>query len=155
MEIKTKRLLLRPFTIDDLNDVYSYTSQTAVAHAAGFTPVSDVRGALLFLEVLQNQGALAIYSYLLRKVVGNISFYPNFDSRQVEIGYALSKDVWNRGYMTEALKALCPYLSSKDVSAYVRMDNPASVKVLLKCGFEQQNIFKEGAQLFKLAPAKF
>ena len=74
MEIKTKRLLLRPYVIDDLTDVYEYASQKKVAQAAGFTAVSDIRGALLFLEVLQNQGALAIYSRLHQNVIGNNSF---------------------------------------------------------------------------------
>ena len=62
MEIKTKRLLLRPYVIDDLTDVYEYASQKKVAQAAGFTAVSDILGALLFLEFLQNQWALVTYT---------------------------------------------------------------------------------------------
>ena len=101
-------------------------------------------GALLFLEVLQNQGALAIYSCLHQKVIGNISFYPSFASSKFELGYALNSDYWQRGYMTEALQALCKTLGDKEVLAYVYPNNEASLRLLQKCNFESARKLAQG-----------
>ncbi|MFB0921394.1 MAG: N-acetyltransferase, partial [Oscillospiraceae bacterium] len=42
MRIKTKRLSIRPFTENDINDVYEYCSQTGVGLGAGW-PAHEFR----------------------------------------------------------------------------------------------------------------
>lgn len=57
----------------------------------------------------------------------------------IEIGYWLGKPYWGQGYATRAVTELVALLAKiapgRDVVAQVHVDNPASARVLKKCGF--------------------
>lgn len=57
-----------------------------------------------------------------------------------ELGYWISRSCWGRGYATEAASALVDLgfaaLSLEELTALVFGENPASVRVLEKIGFE-------------------
>lgn len=57
----------------------------------------------------------------------------------LEIGYGLNPDAWNQGYASEALGALLPHWYAQPgvsrVTARTATSNPASARVLEKCGF--------------------
>lgn len=56
-----------------------------------------------------------------------------------EIGYALSRKHWNKGYMSEVCKAFVNYLFELGYSkVLIRTDtrNFGSIKVIEKCGFK-------------------
>jgi RimJ/RimL family protein N-acetyltransferase len=57
-----------------------------------------------------------------------------------EIGYWLGVSYWGRGYATEAARALIDYafgeLQHETLQAGARVSNPASRRVLEKCGFQ-------------------
>jgi len=57
-----------------------------------------------------------------------------------ELGYWLGVPYWNQGYATEALHAVIDYaftdLAHEAVQAGARVTNPASRRVLEKCGFQ-------------------
>ncbi len=59
----------------------------------------------------------------------------------VQIGYMLHPDHWGRGFAVEAVQAVLNtvfgYTSTASVSALTRVVNPASRRVLEKCGFRQ------------------
>jgi RimJ/RimL family protein N-acetyltransferase len=59
---------------------------------------------------------------------------------QAELGYWLGVPYWGKGYATEALHALIDYaftdLGHKALNAGARVTNPASRRVLEKCGFQ-------------------
>ncbi|MGY2893706.1 GNAT family N-acetyltransferase [Deinococcus sp. UYEF24] len=61
------------------------------------------------------------------------------DDGELEIGYGLNSDAWNQGYASEALRALLPHWQARQgvrrVTAQTATDNPASARVLGKCGF--------------------
>jgi len=60
------------------------------------------------------------------------------DYGALEIGYCYSEKYWNKGYGTEALKAVIKYLfeecDSDVIFAACLENNPASGKVMQKCG---------------------
>ena len=57
-----------------------------------------------------------------------------------EIGYWLGVPYWGRGYATEAVRALIDHafddLRHETLQAGARVSNPASRRVLEKCGFQ-------------------
>ncbi len=62
---------------------------------------------------------------------------PNTAMNTVEVGYAIGKKYWNRGYVTEAMKAMITFLFEKGVHKVVAchiVDNKASGRVMKKCG---------------------
>lgn len=82
--------------------------------------------------------------FLIRKddrvVVGCADFkdVPN-SIGEVEIGYGLGKEYEHKGYMTEAVKAMCHWaLRQQGVSGVIaetELDGTASQKILERCGF--------------------
>jgi RimJ/RimL family protein N-acetyltransferase len=61
-----------------------------------------------------------------------------------EIGYFLGVPFWGRGYATEATRALIDYafgdLGHDRLAAGARVKNPASRRVLEKCGFQWSGV---------------
>ena len=59
------------------------------------------------------------------------------------LGYFIRRDLWNRGYATEAVTAALDFIFSKDafrVTASCLAENLGSRRVLEKCGFAQEGL---------------
>lgn len=67
------------------------------------------------------------------RIAGNIVSWRTPDERCV--GYWLGQAFWGKGIATHALGALCAEVTERPLSAYVARRNPASLRVLEKCGF--------------------
>jgi RimJ/RimL family protein N-acetyltransferase len=67
-------------------------------------------------------------------VVGNVVSWEESGRRLV--GYWLGREHWGRGLATEALAAFLDSIAQRPLHALVSRDNPASLRVLEKCGFE-------------------
>ena len=75
-----------------------------------------------------------------RVVVGSADFKDIPNTRQeVEIGYGLGNEFEHKGYMTEAVKAMCGWAFSQEgvrrVTAETDKQGTASQRVLIRCGF--------------------
>jgi [ribosomal protein S5]-alanine N-acetyltransferase len=90
------------------------------------------------------------------RLIGGIGFsiknHPAL-KHKAELGYWLGEPYRNKGIITNAVKQVCEYafkeLEISRITAYVFAENPASEKVLLKAGFQQEgylkkNYFKNG-----------
>ena len=87
------------------------------------------------------------YWFLIRetdnKIIGFLSFKgkPDQDSGSIEIGYSLGKEFEHNGYMTKAVDTLCrfaeQYSEVKKIKALTLIDNIASQKLLIRCGFRK------------------
>jgi RimJ/RimL family protein N-acetyltransferase len=68
-------------------------------------------------------------------------------SHRVEIGYWLARPFWGRGIMTAVVRRLCRHafeeLGLGKISAHVFAHNPASARVLEKCGFQQEGFLRQ------------
>jgi ribosomal-protein-alanine N-acetyltransferase len=71
--------------------------------------------------------------------------------QEIQLGYALLKDFWGKGYATESTLAGKQYafdvMKLPRIVAITETENIASRKVLLRCGFQQQPNIKEGNKL--------
>ena len=74
-------------------------------------------------------------------------------ARSGHFGYWLGEEYWGRGIMTHAAKVVAPYVMSRfglvRLEAPVFAWNPASMRVLEKCGFAKEgvssvSVFKDG-----------
>ena len=80
------------------------------------------------------------------EVIGNI-LQCNGTNRYmntVEVGYAIGKKYWNKGYMSEALKAMIDLLFESGVhkvNACHIPENIASGRVMEKCGMKYEGSF--------------
>jgi RimJ/RimL family protein N-acetyltransferase len=62
------------------------------------------------------------------------------------VGYVLQRSEWNRGYMTEACRALVDQLFRLPdvwrVWAYCDVENGASARVLARCGMQHEGVLR-------------
>ena len=64
-----------------------------------------------------------------------------------EVAYSLGKAYWNKGYMTEALKAVLVFglktVGINRIEAYHAINNPGSGKVLQKSGMRYEGRLRQ------------
>ena len=155
--LKTERLTLRPWTEDDLNDLYEYASVDGVGQMAGWLPhksIDDSRGILK--SFIDGKKTFAID--FCGKAIGSLGvelydekLLPEFDKKRGrEIGYVLSKDYWGRGFMPEAVSAVIKYLFEVEKLDFLVCghftDNLRSRRVQEKCGFRHYKLEKYTTQ---------
>lgn len=113
MEIKTERLILRPWKESDAHSLYEYAKDERVGPIAGWpvhTSVEDSR------EIIKNVlSAKETYAVCLKEdniAIGSIGLIPPAQSHtecaetEMEIGYWIGVPFWGNGYIPEAVKAL-------------------------------------------------
>lgn len=117
-EIGTSRLILRRFTMDDAQDMFdNWASDPEVTKFLTWPahPNVDVTRMVLESWIPQYEDG-GFFQWVIvwketGKAVGNISVVKlNEQTDAAEIGYCLSRALWGRGVMTEALKAVMAYL---------------------------------------------
>jgi [ribosomal protein S5]-alanine N-acetyltransferase len=66
----------------------------------------------------------------------------NTGKSRVNLGYFIKKDFWNQGFTSEALKAVIDFAFNKNEVQKIELgclvDNIASEKVMVKCGFKRE-----------------
>ncbi len=139
VELRTERLLLRPFTLDDVYDVLEYINdQEWAEYQVNIPPQSYTRkDTETLVEMFSDPsywetghpglpstgngaGLLQIFAVVLDgKVIGEIALNQRDDDRpneRVELAYTLSRQHWNKGLMTEAARAVMNWLFRRIVS---------------------------------------
>ena len=143
--LETRRLRLRPLTMRDERDMYRYASDPEVSRHVlwdAHESPRDTRSALRSAIRQYRSGApgsFAIERRSDRRMIGTIGFmWINCEHRSTEVGYSLARDCWNFGYATEALAAVLDFgfdtLGLHRIEAQHETDNPASGRVMEKCG---------------------
>ena len=141
----TRRLRLRPLTMRDERDMYRYASDPEVARHVLWEAHESPRQTRTALRSALRQyrsgspGSFAIERKSDRRMIGTIGFmWINCEHRSGEVGYSLARDCWNQGYATEALSAVLRFgfdtLKLYRIEAMHEVDNPASGRVMEKCG---------------------
>ena len=116
--LKTKRLILRPWQEDDVEDFYEYARVEGVGEMAGWSHHKNIEESQMILKMfIEERKTLAIVYQENNKVIGSIgleycrddldSSFDNLKGR--EIGYVLNKDYWGKGIMSEAVACVIDY----------------------------------------------
>jgi len=147
--LKTARLLLRTPSHGDAAAMVALAGDRRVAENTARIPhpyaVADAVGHLAAIN--QDGGETVFAIERDGALVGMCGLDPRQDG--VELGYWLGVPFWGRGYATEAARALIDYafaeLGHEVLQSGARVSNPASRRVLEKCGFQWT-----GVQLFRI-----
>ena len=139
--LETKRLALRAARLEDAKAVAALANDRRIAENTARIPYPyKLADAEQFIAGANKKGE-ASYLITLRDgtIIGACGLMFHYDDTP-EIGYWLGVPYWNKGYSTEALHALIDYaftdLTHDAVQAGARVTNPASRRVLEKCGFQ-------------------
>lgn len=135
----TERLLLRPAWPEDWQDVLAAIGDDAIVRNLARAPWPyDEAAARQFVELPQDQRLP--HFLLVESLTGRIIGSAGLGDRdgEAEIGYWLARDVWGRGYATEAARGvigIARAIGHRRLVAGHFIDNPASGRVLRKAGF--------------------
>lgn len=156
MTIETERLVLRPFTVGDAEDVYEYLREPMVNCFADMK-LNSLEEAQA--EMRKRSGETEYYFAIVLKstgkVIGEIDAYPEpsdpHGAGEVQDTFSpcwmLNKDYHGKGYAYEAAYAFFDYLfqekGARRIYAYTEDYNHASQRLCEKLYMRREGTFKE------------
>ena len=139
--LETKRLALRAPQLEDAKSVAMLANDRRIAENTARIPHPYREAdATSFIAGANKPAGDALFLITLRDgtIVGSCGLM--LQDETPELGYWLGVPYWGKGYATEALHALIDYaftdLGHNALQAGARVTNPASRRVLEKCGFQ-------------------
>ena len=96
-EIRTKRLLLRPFQESDYDDLFEFLSQLKDDEFEGYPGITYENGRKYLRQRLGSEDFYAVVPADSGKVIGNI-YCGDRDSDAKEVGYIINRNYRRMGY---------------------------------------------------------
>jgi RimJ/RimL family protein N-acetyltransferase len=156
-DLQTERLRLHALAADEAKLLGAGELPVGWAYAPGY-PLPDTRdGVGLYLR--HRDRAFGFHFVIRRedeRVIGEIGFVAPPRRGAVTIGYAIVPSARRQGYATEAIGALTAWsLGQPDVDhvrAQTLPDNEASIRALLRAGFEEDAPASKVRRFVKVRP---
>ncbi len=150
-DIYTERLHLRKARLGDEYSMFRYTSDPEMTKFVGWEAhksVDETREN--FIEKRLNGYADDAYRWVICEkgsddVIGTIDVAGMFGFATVEAGYAIARVHWNKGYATEALKAVIDYMFEMGVhrvQAKHNVLNIGSGRAMEKAGMTKEGVLR-------------
>jgi ribosomal-protein-alanine N-acetyltransferase len=150
LTLETKRLILRPFAMGDMQSITEITSRPNVSRYMSDMVYDTPDKAEAWIQELNricNENEPCILLAIVLKdasvPIGYIGLHPKDTlDNEVEILYALNDEQQSKGYVTEAGKALAGWCFAETsvpfIAAIVQHSNIASIRVVEKLGFRYE-----------------
>jgi [ribosomal protein S5]-alanine N-acetyltransferase len=152
--LETARLRMRKLSMRDAGDMFEYASLPEVAEHVLWDYHRNISDSMHYLRIVTQQyidgvpSPWGIVHKELGKLIGTIGFhiwsYPN---GYAEAGYAISKDFWNLGIVTEAFTEIIRFgfenLNLNRIEATCKLPNLASERVMQKCNLKYEGIMRK------------
>jgi len=146
MEIRTERLILRPWREEDAESLYEYAKDPAVGPIAGWPVHTSVENSREIIRSVLS--AAETYAVCLKeddRAIGSIGLIPPAQTHmksaesEIEVGYWIGVPFWGNGYIPEAVRALQRH-AFEDLGCTAMWcgyydGNEKSRKAQEKCGF--------------------
>jgi RimJ/RimL family protein N-acetyltransferase len=148
--LRTARLLLRRPVALDADAVFAaYASDPEVTRYMTWSAVKTLDAVQAFLRRCDNVWtAGTAFPWVItldERLIGIIE--ARVDGHRAELGYAISRAEWGRGYTTEAARAVVAWASEEPtirrVWAYVDAGNTPSYRVLEKVGLAREALLRK------------
>ncbi len=157
--LKTERLLLREFRMEDAPTVQHLAGERDVAKKTANIPHPYEDGMaeawIQRHQGLVEDGELVTYAVTLKPddtLIGAISLRIETRNHLAELGYWIGKPYWNKGYCTEAARALVNLgfddLALNRIQARHMTSNPASGRVMKKVGMTYEGTHRQATYRF-------
>lgn len=151
---ETERLIVRQYEFEkDRENIFSINGDIDVMRYIRPVKTKEECEAFLIEEIEKykkhpESGRWAADDKFTGKFVGSFAFIPIEGSTEMQIGYALLKENWGKGYATELLIKGIEYVFAKtaldEIYAITEAANLPSQRVVLKTGFSLEKTFLEG-----------
>ena len=151
--LETDRLLLREMTLDDAGDMFELASDPQVVRHILWDlckTLDDTRALLMRYIDRYRQDQFAPWGLVLKetgRLIGTCGFVDvNARHARGVIAYSLHRQLWGKGYMTEAVLRALSYgfdeLELERIEATCMPDNIASARVLEKVGMSFEGLLR-------------
>jgi len=144
-EIRTGRLLLRPFRESDGGDLYEFLSRLRDDEFEGYPGITAENSREHLGQRLGSEEFYAVELVQSGRVIGNITC-GNRGFAAKEVGYIISKGCQQQGYATEALSVVIAQAfrdGAHRVYAECDARNVPSWKLLEKVGLRREAHFRQ------------
>lgn len=153
-KIETERLLIRKLTKEDAPDIFHYASDPETTKFVLFPTHQTVEDTWKFLgPTLEKYEKKEVAPWGIEwketgRLIGTSDFiWWNPDHKKAEIGFILTKEYWNQGIMSEAVKKLIQFgfeeMELNRIEARCHENNIASARVMEKVGMKLEGLARE------------
>jgi ribosomal-protein-alanine N-acetyltransferase len=145
--LETERLLLRAPSLADAEAIKAVVSHHDVAKMMLNIPhpYPDDGAVTWVSSLIASQELHYSFMIILKEtgtLMGSTGIHPHERFSRAEIGYWLGVDFWNKGYMSEACRALVDFgfetLGLERIQASYFVENIASRRVMEKAGMQYE-----------------
>ena len=150
-EIRTSRLLLRPFQESDYDDLFEFLSQLKDNEFEGYPGITYENGRDYLQQRLGSEEFYAVVLPDSGKVIGNI-YCGNREFDAKEVGYIINRNYRKMGFAEEALSAVIGNAFRQGTHrVFAKCDprNVASWKLLEKAGLQREAHFRQNIWFHK------
>ena len=155
---ETERLIVCPYSMDDFDNFYHLNGDEDVMRY--IRPAQSKKQSKVFFEKIiaayterPGMGRWGMFSKEDHCFIGSFAIIPVENTDQLQLGYALIKQNWGKGFATESVKGglqyAFGYLGLAEIAGITYPENIPSQKVLLKNGFVfDRTFFEEDRELY-------
>jgi len=143
IEIRTNRLMIRNFSLDDWKDLQEIVIDKEGSEYAVYDhqfPTSDEEVKSIIEWFSKSDNFLAVYELAVNKVIGYVSLNGE-NNKEMDLGYCFNSKFQGKGYATEACTAVIDYafceLSTESIISGTANLNTPSCRLLKKLGFSK------------------
>jgi RimJ/RimL family protein N-acetyltransferase len=154
-EILTERLHLRPFRPDDFEahaaicadpEVMRFIRAGALTRSDSWWQLARYMGHWQ----LRGYGLWAVAERSTARLVGHLGFLDPEGGHGFEMGWALAREAWGKGYALEGTREALRYafttLKKDHVACVIRPDNARSIRLAERLGARLEREFEEGGE---------
>lgn len=150
LKLETEHLILRPLSLQDEEGIFTNICHDREVLKYYLDRYAETPADMKFDQQVKHRKERGIYDLAIilketGETIGRINqcSTPNIFMNSIEIGYAVGRRYWNRGYATEALKAFTDLLFKKGIHKVFCgfiTENSASKRVMEKAGMTYEGM---------------
>ena len=151
--LETDRLLLRKLDLGDAEDIFEYARDPEVARYVLWEAHRSIEDSQSFINWVLEQykkGQVSPWGIVHEadeKLIGTCGFVGWFpECARAEVGYALAKKYWGKGYMSEAVRAVITFgfreMRLNRIEATCDLKNLASARVMEEVGMKFEGVLR-------------
>ena len=156
--LETERLILRPFVIEDAEDMYrNWASDPEVTKFLTWPAHAGVDISKMVLnDWIPRYEDGRYFNWAMDykengQVIGNIAVVKlREDTCAADMGYCMGRAWWGKGLMPEALTAVMNYLfytaGLNRIAACHDVNNPKSGRVMEKAGMKREGVWRQAGR---------
>ena len=157
-ELETKRLVLRELTDEDIPVVFAHFSSEEVARYQDAHPTKNTEEAKEIIDWGRNllERRMGVLWGVFRRedgfFLGQVNCVFRIDDNftmnvhRTEIGFDLTPQYWGKGYMSEAIDGVIPYIFTHTpidrIEAVIHPENVRSHSVVQRAGFRKEGLLR-------------